>query len=242
VADHERRKDGWDKAAIVGGFALPVVVAAVGAVLTWFASRAQAEFEEINTRTAQVSAVASLLDSLTTGTCEAGGRKSVAIRLVYHVLDDATANDVLLAVGEGADTGCAAVAVQVFQTRIAEFAPELAAAQEVLLGGDGGESVAGPGRPAEVSTALREVVDSPFASLVLPAVLESAMLDGDRGSDASAVEVITSDDALRFARRSPLLATLGDAFVRSERGETLQIDRETTLEWERAAPAATPVD
>src|SRR5690606_3384994 len=164
------------------------------------------------------------------------------IRLVYHVLDDTTANDVLLAVGEGADTDCAAVAVQVFQTRIAEFAPELAAAQEVLLGGDGAESGADPDRPAEVSTALREVVDSPYASLVLPTVLESAMLDGDRGSDASAVEVIASDDALRFARRSPLLASLGDAFVRSERGETPQIDRETVLEWQRIAAPAAPVD
>jgi len=237
------RKDRWDKAAIVGGLALPVVVAAVGAVLTWFASRAQAEFEEINTRTAQVSAVASLLDALTTGTCDAGGRKNVAIRLVYHVLDDATANDVLLAIGESADTGCAAVAVQVFQTRITEFAPGLAAAQQVLIGDDTGESDAGSGRPDAVSTALREVVDSPYATLVLPTVLEQAMRDEDRGSDANIIEVLTSDDARRFARRSPLLATLGDAFVRSGDGASLQIDRETMLEWERlAAPATAPVD
>lgn len=243
MTDHERRKDGWDKAAIVGGLALPVVVAVVGALLTWFASRAQAEFEAINTRTAQVNAVASLLDALTTGTCDAGGRKGVAIRLVYHVLDDATANDVLLAIGESADTDCATVAVQMFQTRIAEFAPELAAAQEVLLGGDAGEPGAGPGRPEAVSAALREVVDSPYATLVLPTVLERAMDDDDPGSDATIVEVITSDDALRFARRSPLLATLGDAFARSGDGASLQIDRETMLEWERmAAPAAAPVD
>lgn len=238
MADEERRKDGWDKAAIVGGLALPVVVAAVGAVLTWFASRAQAEFEAINTRTAQVSAVASLLDSLTSETCDAGGRKTIAIRLVYHVLDRATANEVLLAIGEGADTGCASVAVQAFQARIADVAPELAAAQEVLLGDGSEDTGAGAVGPDRVSAALRVVTESPYATLVLPIVVESAMVDGDRGSDVSIAEVIRSDDTLRFARRSPLLAELGDAFVQSERGEALQIEPERLQLWERmVAPA-----
>ncbi|MFO7546278.1 MAG: hypothetical protein R6W77_12375, partial [Trueperaceae bacterium] len=194
--------------------------------------------EEINTRTAQVNAVTSLLDALTTETCAAGGRKTVAIRLVYHVLDRATADDLLLAIGEGADTGCAAVAVQAFQARMAEFAPELAAAQEVLLGAgaeDPGDDVA---RQNQVSAALRVVTESPYASLVLPTVVQSALLDGEAGSEASISEVIRSDETLRFARRSPLLAELGDAFVQSERGEALQIDPERLQLWERvAAPA-----
>jgi hypothetical protein len=217
----DRRKDGWDRAAIVGGLLLPLAVAALGAAVTWSATRSQAEVARMGARSAQATALAPLLDALAAEECGPG--KAIAIRLARHVLqDDAAANDLYAALVEGNDTTCAGLAVRAFQERISVTAPELAAAQAtVLASGDARARAA----------ALDTIQASPYASLVLSEILTVALEEDPAGGGEQVLEVMRDPGTVAVAVRTPLVAELGEALLRSPDVTRRVVDAEIDRRW-----------
>lgn len=220
-------KDRWDKAQILGSLALPTVVAVVGIVLTALGASVQREFSEINARATQASAITSLLDALTEEDCVVSTRKAAAIRLVYHVLEDdeEAANELLLAVQGSAPGGsCATLASQVFQSRLAQMDPELSEAVAVLLStapaGDAADSDAPAAGPASVSAEVRVAAEtlrsSRYASLVIPAVTESALAVNDERVAMNVGELLQDETTWSLAKKNPHLAAVGEAFLSSD--------------------------
>jgi hypothetical protein len=217
----DRRKDGWDRAAIVGSLLLPLAVAALGAAVTWSATRAQADVARLGARSAQATALAPLLDALAAEECGPG--KSIAIRLARHVLqDDAAANDLYAALVEGNDSICAELAVRAFQERISVTAPELAAAQAtVLTSSDARERAAARGT----------IQASPYAALVLHEILTVSLADDEAGGDEQVLEVMRDPATVAVAGRAPLVADLGETILRSPDVTRRAVDAEIELRW-----------
>lgn len=235
-------EDRTNKVGAAGGWATPIAVVVVGAVLGWLGNSAQREYAAVNARTAQVNAVSTLLDALTDDDCESSARKRTAIRLVYHVLaDEEAASELLLAVQDSAAGGsCAALVSEVFTSRLAATPSDLSAAVVTLVGTTPGTATA----PVEATAELEEVRQasrvlqaSHYAPLVIPAVVEAALTSDDPQATQNVGQLLQDDATIELARRNPYLANIGQAFLESEVAAIRGVPSEAAPIWrEQLAP------